>query len=435
MTTSRQSESYDVAVIGAGPVGCASALALAGTGRRVLLLEQDPLAVTERMVGEWLHPPAMDVLEGLGVELTPPLAYPTGKGFVVCPDDGSEPIVLPYASGRFGFSLEHGLLVETLRAHAERHDGIEYVAPARALRVEGGALTFEHRGGRARTVRAERVVGATGGGPRPIARGEVLTFTSAEARPTHRIAGVTLRGAELPFEGYLHLYVGGAGPAMAYRVGPSSVRLLLDVPLSARVPRDGGVALYEAFAPALPASLAAALRDSLRTSAPVWCFGELRPRTQLVSDGVSWIGDAAGSYHPLTAIDLTLGLGDAVAVARARTPYAYRRDRKRRTRVQESIAVGLHELLADSSPETVALRRAVYRLWRANPRERLRTMGFVAGDGEGTVRFGRSCLRVMTRGAADVLADGARSGALRHSSGVYVDLIRRIGWMVGGSIG
>lgn len=432
---SRRNDSYDVAVIGAGPTGCASALAFARAGRRVLLLEQDPFAATERSIGEWLHPPAMDVLDDLGVELTPPIAYPTGRGFVLCPDDGTDPVVLPYRNGRFGFSVEHGLLVETLRAHAERHDGIDYLAPARAVRLERDALTFEHRAGGMRTVRAERIVGATGAGPRPLSRGEVLTFASVETRASHRIASVTLHGVELPFEGYMHVFVGGPGPAIAYRIGPSRVRLLLDVPLSARVPRDGGVALHEAYAPALPEVLRDPLREALRAEAPRWSYGELRPRTALASDGIAWIGDAAGSYHPLTAIDLTLGIGDAAAVARASSPTAYRRERKKRTRVQESIAVGLHELLADGSPETIALRRAVYRLWRSNPRERLRTMGFVAGEGESVLRFGRSCLRVMTRGAADVWAEGARARSLRHSTDVSADLLRRIGWMVGGSLG
>ncbi|MCZ7678095.1 MAG: hypothetical protein M5U28_04700 [Sandaracinaceae bacterium] len=241
-----------------------------------------------------------------------PIAYPTGKGFVLSPDDGSDPVVLPYRAGRFGFSLEHGLLVETLRAHAERHEGIEYVAPARATRLERDALTFEHRGG-VRTVRAERVVGAIGAGPRPVARGEVLTFASAETRPSHRLAWVTLHGAELPFEGYLHVFVGGPGPAAAYRIGPARVRLLLDVPLSARVPREGGLALYESYAPALPAALADALRGALAAGPPAWSYGALRPRTELVTGAIAWVGDAAGSYHPLTAIDLTLGLGDARA--------------------------------------------------------------------------------------------------------------------------
>ncbi|HEY8430711.1 MAG TPA: FAD-dependent oxidoreductase, partial [Sandaracinaceae bacterium] len=429
----RETDSYDVAVIGAGPIGCASALACARAGHRVLLLEQDPFAATERVVGEWLHPPAMDVLDSLGVELTPPVPYPTGKGFVLVPDDGSDPVVLPYRTGRFGFSLEHGLLVETLRAHAERHDAIDYLAPARAVRLERGALTFEQRG-RVRTVRARRIVGATGAGPRPLSRGGVLTFAARDRRASHRVAAVTLRGVELPFEGYLHVCVGGPGPAVAYRIGPARVRLLLDVPLSASVPRDGGIALYDAFAPALPRALADALEVALREGPPVWSYGELRPRTELAKDGVAWVGDAAGSYHPLTAIDLTLGLGDAMAVARAGSPSAYRRARKRRARVQESIAVGLHELFADASPETLALRRAVYGLWRAHPRERLRTMGFVAGEGS-VLRFGASCLRVMARGAAEVWDEGARTGSIAYSTHVGADLFRRIGWMLGGSLG
>src|SRR5690606_13852962 len=145
------------------------------------------------------------------------------------------------------------------------------------------------------------------------------------------------------------------GPAVAYRIGPARVRLLLDVPLSASVPRDGGIALYDAFAPALPRALAEALEVALREGPPVWSYGELRPRAELARDGVAGVGDAAGSYHPLTAIDLTLGLGDAMAVARAGSPSACRRARKRHARVQESIAGGLHELFADASPETLAL--------------------------------------------------------------------------------
>src|SRR5688500_17104082 len=98
--TTRDVGSYDVAVIGAGPVGATAALAFAREGRHVLLLEQDPFAVTERAIGEWLHPPAVDVLDELGVDLTPPMAYPTGRGFVLFADDGGEPVVLPYRTGR-----------------------------------------------------------------------------------------------------------------------------------------------------------------------------------------------------------------------------------------------------------------------------------------------------------------------------------------------
>jgi lanosterol synthase len=430
---------YDVLVIGAGPAGCAAALASARRGQRVLLLEQDPAAASDRAIGEWLHPPAIDVLDDLSVDLTPLVPYATGKGFVICPDDGGAPIALPYRTGRFGFSLEHGLLVETLRAHCARESGIDYVPFARAVRLEHGSVTYEKRAPHGpgapvlRTVRADRVIGATGADHRPVARGDVVTFAPNEARASHRIASLLLHGIELPLEGFLHLFVGGAGPAIAYRVAPSRVRLLLDVPLSSRIPRHGGLTLFEAYAPALPRAWDDRVREALRE--PIsWTHGSLRPRAALVKNGATWIGDAAGSYHPLASIDLSLALTDAASAA-TKSGSAYKRTRRRTTRVPETIAVGLHELFADNSPETIALRSATYRVWRGDSRERLRTMGFIAGDGDGKLRFGSSCLRVLAQAGARVWIDGAKNQRLPHAGSVSAHVLRRVGWMVGGSLG
>ncbi len=51
-------ERYDVGVIGGGPVGCVAALEFARRGASVLLLEANPRA-SQRLAGEWLHPPAL----------------------------------------------------------------------------------------------------------------------------------------------------------------------------------------------------------------------------------------------------------------------------------------------------------------------------------------------------------------------------------------
>ena len=52
-------ESYEIAVIGAGPVGAVSALAHARRGASVALIEANPKGAA-RLAGEWLHPPAID---------------------------------------------------------------------------------------------------------------------------------------------------------------------------------------------------------------------------------------------------------------------------------------------------------------------------------------------------------------------------------------
>src|SRR5262245_10291977 len=125
---------YDVAIIGAGPCGCVAALAFAQRNKRVLLLEANPQA-SERLAGEWLHPPAYEVLKQVGVDIAPEVPYQSGRGFAVFPDDGSSPIVLPYEAGAYGFAIEHSRLVERLRARCETNDAIEIHLHAKATRI------------------------------------------------------------------------------------------------------------------------------------------------------------------------------------------------------------------------------------------------------------------------------------------------------------
>ena len=60
------------------------------------------------------------------------------------------------------------------------------------------------------------------------------TLDLADDRETlSRMAGLELKGADLPVQGFGHVFLGGPGPILAYRIGPESVRLCLDVPLTA----------------------------------------------------------------------------------------------------------------------------------------------------------------------------------------------------------
>ena len=61
------SPAADVTVVGAGPVGCIAAIALARRGSRVTLLEASP--VGKRLAGEWLHPAAVRLLNELDVQI------------------------------------------------------------------------------------------------------------------------------------------------------------------------------------------------------------------------------------------------------------------------------------------------------------------------------------------------------------------------------
>ena len=132
---------YDVAIVGAGPVGSLCALAHARKGARVALLEANPKA-SKRMAGEWLHPPAVRMLREVGIRLdTQPLST-AGKGFVVFPEDGSEPIVLPYPEGLHGLACEHAAIVSNLRDAIEHEPGVDFIPHARVRSVEDERVTL-----------------------------------------------------------------------------------------------------------------------------------------------------------------------------------------------------------------------------------------------------------------------------------------------------
>ena len=105
----RMETTADVAVVGAGPVGCVTALACARRGARVVLLEAQAQA-TSRMAGEWLHPSAVGVLQRLGIgRLEAAADHAAGKGFTVFPGPGGAlPPGPPPALWKRCLTLTHG---------------------------------------------------------------------------------------------------------------------------------------------------------------------------------------------------------------------------------------------------------------------------------------------------------------------------------------
>ena len=88
------------------------------------------------------------------------------------------------------------------------------------------------------------------------------------------------------------------------------------------------------------------------------------------------IGDAAGHYHPMTAVGMTLGFGDALTLARNERFRDFTAERFRATRIPEFLAMGLYEVFADYRIESMVLRSAIYRGWRANSAYRTGPRGY-----------------------------------------------------------
>ena len=397
---------YDLAVIGAGPVGSLCALAHARRGARVALLGGNPKAST-RLAGEWLHPIAATALRDVGIDLEGRTHSSVGNGFLVFPEDGTEPIELRYPHGARGLACEHAMLVNTLQDAVGKEASLDFYQAARALTVEEDHVLFR-TDGVDRQLTAERIVGADG-------RGSIVrrSLGLPQERVTcSRMVGCVVEGTSLPQDGYGHVVLGGPGPILMFNLGTQRVRIIVDVPLDHWAPRDRLAMLVEAYAALLPEPVRSSFVATLRAGNFQAAGNELQPRLTYGNTRRVLIGDAAGHYHPLTAIGMTLGFGDALALAESNDFESFKARRLEDIRAPEILALGLYEVFADQRPEAAALRQAIYRGWRTKPTLRERTMNFLSGEDKSVRRLALTFFSTMVKAIY-----GVKEPAMSHPSG------------------
>jgi 2-polyprenyl-6-methoxyphenol hydroxylase-like FAD-dependent oxidoreductase len=237
--------------------------------------------------------------------------------------------------------------------------------------------------------------------------GRAALGLSTERVTLSRMAGLRLRTREMPFEGFGHVFLSGPGPMLAYRIAEDEVRLCLDLPL--RASASPGT-LHEAYGPALPESLRASFEAALHSGDISWAVNQARPRARHGRPGLALVGDAVGFHHPLTAAGMTFGMVDAATLGEPENFESWRRSRERGTRVAELLAGALYEIFASDTASAAAIRAEIYELWRRDPRERERTMRFLASDDHRLTAFTQSFVRVAGPALLRLGARAARSG-------------------------
>ncbi|HEY3255470.1 MAG TPA: FAD-dependent oxidoreductase [Polyangiaceae bacterium] len=393
----------DVAIIGAGPAGASAAIAFARQGARVTLIEGYPSAAA-RFAGEWIHPPGVRSLQSLGVNIGA-LAATRGHGFAIFGDDAADPVCLPYDAG-VGIARVHEELVAHLREHAASLANVTFLPNHVFVGLEGNQVELEDRvHSRRLSVRAERIIGADGRASKVRA---ALGDLSQNQHLSY-LAGVELWDAPLPFEGLGHVFLGGPGPALLYRIDERRIRACLDFPGTSSAAERKPAAVYAAFREALPPQLEPALRAALNKPL-AWAATGVRPRTFYGQRNVWLIGDAVGHVHPLSGVGMTLGIMDAVAAARADSLAAYQTDRG--VHVAERLANVLYLAFARKDASATRVRHGLLRMLRASPRERRRTMRLLTSDD----RAGTSFADAFLRASAQVVLSGAGQSAARRQS-------------------
>jgi len=358
----------DVLVAGAGPGGCVAALAFAARGAAVQIL--DPLAGPHHgLSGEWLQPAGVSALRRLGVGL-PDGKFSFNRGFIVHPGDGGAPIELPYPSG-MAVSMRHSVLTDVLRTAVEDHASITLTRG----RVIGGRPAAGELHTTCGTLYPDVVVGADG---RSSAVRRALRADHPASVPLSRTAGFLLPGAELPKEGYGHVFLGGLGPILVYRVAPDALRMTVDVPLGAPHPPEVFRYLQRGYADVLPPPLREGFLDQLHPHNVQWAANRFLRRTDYGYGRCALVGDAVGYSHPLAALGMALAILDGECLGRSTSSAVYARERTAQSWSAERLGAAIHRVVTEEDAASRTLRQALFRLWRCDPDERDRTLAMLS---------------------------------------------------------
>lgn len=295
----------DIAIVGAGPVGMALALALAGSPFRVLLIDS-------RQRGAWASDPralalsygTRQLLESLGAwNVNAGTAIETihvsqRGGFGRTLIDAAD-----YDLPALGYVLRYRDLAASLDARIEASQRLnDHEVIAIRLGSEAAEITLENGGGDTSRISARLIVHAEGT-PANDAGVRVYDYCQhavvAEVRP--RAAHARQAWERFTPDGPLALLPLGPDYALVFCVPPAQASRLLQLD-------------EEHFLVALRTSFGG--RVDFVSSGPRASFPlALRVRQQLSTPRQVWIGNAAQSLHPVSGQGFNLGLRDAWELA------------------------------------------------------------------------------------------------------------------------
>ncbi|KAI5812247.1 squalene epoxidase-domain-containing protein [Pyronema omphalodes] len=386
MADHQEGKVYDVAIVGAGILGCALSVAFGNQGRSVLLIERD-LSEPNRIVGELLQPGGVQALEKLGMK-------DCLEGIDAIPVYGYECIYhgqrvnIPYlqqdnGSRYEGRSFHHGKFIMKLREAARKTKGVTIIeATAKDL--------IRSKSDQVIGVLASPKTAAKGAQPNEYfahltvsADGYASNFrkhvVSRKAEVRSTFVGLELKDIVLPAPNHGHVIMGNNPPVLLYQIGTHDTRALIDMP---RLPPQGQLREYllDVVLPDLPENIRPAFKKAVEGDRLPSMPNSFLPATTNNQPGFILLGDAMNMRHPLTGGGMTVAFNDVVLISQLLSPAnvpdfsdtnlvleqmrLFHWDRKNLSSVVNILAQALYSLFAANDDKLRVLQRGCFQYFQ-----------------------------------------------------------------------
>lgn len=301
---------WDLAIVGGGPAGLATAIHAARAGFRVTVLERQA-GPQDKACGEGLMPQGLRALEELGaLALVDCSCAAPFRGILYAQEDGRS-VAARFTRGD-GLGLRRTALTAALAWRATALGATLSRCSVRGLSQDGAGLTLDTDRG---PVRARLVVGADG------LQSQLRTLAGLALEPPAgpRRYGLRRHFARPPWSDLVEVHWAAGLECYVTPVGPAlvNVAFLWDSPLCAAPGGPSGHQVsFDALLARFPAVqgrvLGAPTASESRGAGPL-----LRPVRARVAPRLALVGDAAGYVDAITGQGLSLAFLGAAELVRA----------------------------------------------------------------------------------------------------------------------